>query len=469
MRKPNGVEIGPSSMGRRDFLRTLGATTVGAAALTGTMGPFGFARAAISPGEKGIYITDLCTATITGLNSNCTIIRLDTNKGISGYGECRCEDTNSLSELRALKPTILGMNPTQVDKVFAAIKNYGSPFSSSNQKLIPRNTGAMSAIEVACWDITGKVYNVPIWKLLGPKVRDRVRFYADTPEQNSKSALQSAIQTRLNLGLTWFKMDLTYNAAYPGLISGTDYTTQSESGYPYKCITIKPSGMTKLLGYASVYRSMIGTAPLSSDHDTGWNGPNYLDINSAILWTSQMYGSAYQGPYGGWMEDIVPWYYSSPFNSQYPILDQIHGQNSGGIPILTGEDMYSTDEFYALIDAGAVDYIHPDQSTAGGIHQTRLAAMYAHAKGIKTALHMSGSPFTLAASLHIAAGVPDFLALEHHYLDVSWYDSLIDGIPKPIVQSDGCAIIPDGPGLGITPNDTNMKAHLTGSYFASLT
>jgi len=169
------------------------------------------------------------------------------------------------------------------------------------------------------------------------------------------------------------------------------------------------------------------------------------------------------------MEDIVPWYYSSPFNSQYPILDQIHSQNNNAIPILTGEDMYSTDEFYALIDAGAVDIIHPDQSSAGGIRQSRLAAQYAHSKGVKTALHMSGSPFTLAASLHIAAGIPDFLALEHHYPDVSWYDGLVDGIAKPILQSDGCAVIPDGPGLGIKPNDTNMKAHLTGSYFASLT
>ena len=100
-------------MGRREFLRTLGASTVGAAGLAG-MGPFHFARAAITPGEKGIYITDLCTATLTGLNSNCTIIRIDTNKGISGYGECRCEDTSALTELRGLKSTVLGMNPTQI-------------------------------------------------------------------------------------------------------------------------------------------------------------------------------------------------------------------------------------------------------------------------------------------------------------------------------------------------------------------
>ena len=61
---------------------------------------------------------------------------------------------------------------------------------------------------MACWDITGKVYNVPVWKLIGPKLTDRMRLYADTPQQSSISALQSLIKTRINLGLTWFKMDL---------------------------------------------------------------------------------------------------------------------------------------------------------------------------------------------------------------------------------------------------------------------
>ena len=452
MRNNTRAKSTPSSMARRDFLRTLGATTVGAA---GMLGPFGFARAAITPGEKGIYITDLCTATITGLNSNCTIIRLDTNKGISGYGECRCEDTNSIAELRALKPTILGMNPTQVDKVFNAIKNYGDPFSSSNKVLTPRKTGAMSAIECACWDITGKVYNVPVWKLIGPKLRDKIRMYCDTPQQSSTSALQTLIRTRLSQGFTWFKMDLqrTY------LTSGTDYVLQNLSGYPYQCITINQSGYDKWAQYVAACRSLIGTAPLSTDHYQNWASAANLDVPSAIKLANLMAGSSYQGTYGGWMEDIIAWYYP----------DQLKQVNDGtSMPILTGEDMYCMDELQPLINAGAINYFHPDQSTFGGIHQTRLAAEWAYTKGVLTALHMSGSPFTFVCSLHIAAGIPDFLAMEHHYSDLSWYDSLVDGIPKPMMQG-GYAAVPEGPGLGIRPNETAIRAHLSGSYFASLT
>jgi L-alanine-DL-glutamate epimerase-like enolase superfamily enzyme len=441
-------------MGRRHFLRTLGATTVGAG-LAGSLGPFGFARAGITPGEKGIYITDLCTVTITGLNSNCTIIRLDTNKGISGYGECRCEDTSSIAELRALKPTILGMNPTQVDKVFNAVKNYGDPFGSSNRLLTPRKTGAMSAIECACWDITGKVYNVPVWKLLGPKLRDKVRMYCDTPQQSSASALQSVVQARINQGFTWFKMDLqrTY------LTSGTDYTLNTQAGYPYQCITVNQSGFDKWAQYAAAYRKLIGTAPLSSDHYQNWASAANLDVPSAIKLANLMAGASYQGTSGGWMEDIIAWYYP----------DQLKQVNAGtDMPILTGEDMYCMEELEPLLNAGGLNFFHPDQSTFGGIHQTRLAAEWAYTKGVRTALHMSGSPFTFVCSLHIAAGIPEFLAMEHHYADLSWYDSLVDGISKPLFQS-GYAAVPEGPGLGIRPNETAIRAHLSGSYFASLT
>ena len=438
-------------MDRREFLRMLGAATLGAAGITGLMGSFEFARAAITPGERGIYITDLRTATIGGLNSNDTIIRLDTNKGISGYGEARCEDTSALAELAALKPIILGMNPTQIDWVFDAIKNYGDPFS--HQTDIRRHTGGMSAIEMACWDITGKVYNVPVWKLLGPKLRDEIPLYCDTPQCYSISQLRSAVQYRMNLGFTWFKMDLQRSYLH----QGTDYTLNYQSGYPYQCITINEYGFNKWAQYAAAYRSEIGPDyPLASDHYQNWASSANLDVPSAIQLADLMSESSYQGLNGGWMEDIIAWYYP----------DQLKQVTDGtDMPILTGEDMYCIEELQPLVNAGAIDYFHPDQSTFGGVHQTRLAAEWAYTQGVRTALHMSGSPFTFVCSLHIAAGIPEFLALEHHYIDVSWWESLVDGIEKPIVQN-GYAALPQGPGLGIEPNAAAISAHLaTGGYF----
>jgi L-alanine-DL-glutamate epimerase-like enolase superfamily enzyme len=460
MRNATIEKVNSLSMSRREFLRGLGVT-VGAAGIAGIIGPFDFAMAAITPGERGIYITDLCTATIRGLNSNTTIVRLDTNKGISGYGECRCEDTYAINELKILKPFILGMNPTQVDRVFDVIAAVLNP--TSDWKNITYASGAVAGIECACWDITGKVYNVPIWKLIGPKLRDSMRMYCDTPCYTNISQRQTEIQNRINMGFTWFKTDLN------SVLSSSDYQTSpdpnpyTESGGSAK--RILESGYIKWMDYISSYRAMIGNAPLSADHFFSWSprgGGNQLDVVSAIELSNYMAEPGLMDmSLGGWMEDIIPWHY-------YSELAQI---NEGtDMHILTGEDMFGFAELQNMINAGATNYFHPDPATFGGIHQSRLAADWAYTNGVRTALHQSNSPFAMMMCAHIAAGIPDFLSCEHHYPEVSWYDSLIDGIPKPMMQN-GYIPIPEGPGLGITTNETNMKAHLaSGSgYFTSLT
>ena len=448
MRNTARVKIGASSMGRREFLRKLGAATLGAAGITGLMGPFEFARAAITPGEKGIYITDMYR---TKLYVGGVIVRLDTNKGISGYGECRDVDPNAATELSGLKPVILGMNPTQVDKVFNAIKNYNNPQSDWQRQ--EEKTGGISGIEMACWDITGKVYNVPIWKLIGSKLRDKVRLYCDTG-QKTVATLPQYVQTRLNRGFTWFKMDTYLSSLAQG---GYTIATQKNS-YGYYPITINSTGYSKMVQYAQAYRNLIGTYPLSSDHYQGYNNfTQQLDVSSAVQLANYMADSSCQGISGGCMEDIIDWGWKD--GQGIPVIKQVTDQTD--MPILTGEDMYGLEEYQAMVDAGAVDCIHPDEATAGGIHQSRLAALYAHTKGVRTALHCTGSAFSYVASLHVAAGIPDFLALEYHYIDDasdSWYDSVVDGIAKPLINN-GYADVPEGPGLGISPNAAAMSAH----------
>jgi L-alanine-DL-glutamate epimerase-like enolase superfamily enzyme len=441
-----------SSIGRREFLKLLGVTAVAVTGATDIIAPFDFARAAITPGEKGIYITDMFR---TKLYVGGVLVRLDTNKGISGYGECRDVDENSVSELSGVKSTILGMNPTQVDKVFNAIKNYNNP--QSNWKYQEHHTGGMCGIETACWDITGKVYNVPVWKLLGPKLRNRVRLYCDTGQKNS-STLPAAVQKRLNRGFTWFKADMYLSSL---CTQDTDYTIgSSTNSYGYKPITINSSGYSKMEAYARQYRSLIGTEfPLSSDHYQGYdNFTSQLSVESAVELADRLAASDCQGLSGGWMEDIIDWGWTDSQGN--PAIKQVTDQTN--MPILTGEDMYGLEEYQTLADAGVVDIIHPDQATAGGIHEPRLAAIVAHAKGIRTALHCTGSAFSYVAGLHVAAGIPDFLSMEYHYIDDtsdSWYDSVVDGIEKPLIGNDGRAAVPEGPGLGITPNAAAMSAH----------
>jgi L-alanine-DL-glutamate epimerase-like enolase superfamily enzyme len=449
MGNTDGARIKPFSMGRREFLKVLGVSAVAATGITGIVTPYEYARAAITPGEKGIYITDIYR---TKLSVGGVLVRLDTNKGISGYGECRDVDPNAAAELSGLKPIILGMNPTQVDKVFNAIRNYNNPQSDWQRQ--EEHTGGMCGIEMACWDITGKVYNVPIWKLIGPKLRDKIRLYCDTG-QKTVATLPQFVQTRLNKGFTWFKMDMYLSS----LAAGGGYTigTQKNS-YGYYPITINSAGYSKMVQYAQTYRNLIGTYPLSSDHYQGYNNfTQQLEVASAVQLAKSMADPSCQGLNGGWMEDIIDWGWKDVQGN--PVIKQVHDQTD--MPILTGEDMYCLEQYQAQVNAGGVDFIHPDEATAGGIHQSRLAAMDAYAKGVRTALHCSGSAFSFVASLHVAAGIPDFLAQEYHYIDNAadtWYDSVVDGIAKPIIKN-GYADVPNGPGLGITPNAAAMSAH----------
>src|SRR6202166_5225854 len=147
-----------------------------------------------------LKITDLRVATVVKPGpSPCPIIRIDTNQGVYGLGEVR--DGASPTYALFLKSRILGENPLQLDRIFRKIKQFGGH---------ARQGGGVCAIEIALWDIAGKVYNAPVYALVGGgKFRDKIRIYADTTESdNPKIYAQRMKERKEVMGLTWLKMDL---------------------------------------------------------------------------------------------------------------------------------------------------------------------------------------------------------------------------------------------------------------------
>ena len=98
-----------------------------------------------------------------------------------------------------LKSKIVGLNPCNVEMIFKVIKQFGGP---------GRQGGGVSAVEMACWDLCGKALNVPVWQLLGGRYRDKIRIYADTPEERDPARQIEALKKRLADGYTWLKMDI---------------------------------------------------------------------------------------------------------------------------------------------------------------------------------------------------------------------------------------------------------------------
>src|SRR5690348_16693466 len=152
-------------------------------------------RRASRPSE--LRITDMRTATVGWENWRFTLIRIDTNQGLSGYGEVR--DGASKNYALMLKSRLLGENPCNVDRLFRKIKQFGHH---------ARQGGGVSAVEMALMDLAGKAYGVPAYVLAGGKFRDRVRMYCDTPNEPTGEAMGHKLLERLDRGFTMLKMDL---------------------------------------------------------------------------------------------------------------------------------------------------------------------------------------------------------------------------------------------------------------------
>jgi L-alanine-DL-glutamate epimerase-like enolase superfamily enzyme len=170
-----------------------------------------------------------------------------------------------------------------------------------------------------------------------------------------------------------------------------------------------------------------------------------MGVNSIIK-----LGKAFEKCNLAWMEDTVPWYRTD-------LLKQIH--DAIDVPILTGEDIYLMEPFEVLCKAQAVDIIQPDLSTAGGILETKRIGDMAQKYGIPMAMHMAGTPVCAMANVHCAAATESFLVMEIHSVDVPWWDSLVDGVEKPIINK-GFIKVPEGPGLGFKLNEAAVKEHL---------
>src|SRR5215475_4063277 len=400
-----------SGLDRRDLLKT-SALAVGGALFAGA------AQASPSAvntnsSPSTLKMTDLRVATVVKPGpSPCPIIRIDTNQGLYGLGEVR--DGASATYALFLKSRIVSENPLQLDKVFRKIKQFGGH---------ARQGGGVCAIEMALWDIMGKVYDAPVYAMLGGgKFRDKIRLYADTTESKDPKIYAQRMKERKELmGITWLKMDLGIEmvADTPGTVtepSGLTDWEENQLPHPFIAMEVTDKGIALLEQYVAAVRDAVGMEiPLSMDH------LGHLGVKSIIR-----LGKAYEKYNLSWIEDVIPWNYTD-------LLKQISDESP--TPILTGEDIYLKEPFRVLCERHAVSKIHPDLDTSGGILDTHKIGDMAEEFGVPMAMHFAGTPVSCMANVHCAAATENFLALEHHSLDVSWWSSLVqEGIKNPLVR-----------------------------------
>ena len=374
-------------------------------------------------------ITDLKCAVI-GQNP---IVRITTDAGISGYGEVENTKPYLKPHILFYKQYLIGEDPTNVERVMMKIRRMGSfkPWGSS-----------VSAIEMALWDIAGKAAGLPVYKLLGGKVRDRVLVYnggvrfpmsGHSPEDYAENMAKMKASKE---GFSIIKQGIGFHSGMVGQVADLFYGDRV-SGPPHANRgLLTERGLKHIIACVEAMKSVLGDEiGLALDCGPGWMVPDAIRLARALEPLNVM-----------WLEDLITGDYMP-----YVLADVYRDvTQSTSTPIHTGEQIYLRQNFRELIETHAVNIIGPDPADIGGIAELKWVAEYADLHGILMAPHgVFDGVFGLAALVQVCATMPqNYIAFEYPVARPDWWYDIVEGLPDPIVK-DSKIEVWDRPGLGV--------------------
>src|SRR5580700_1181860 len=418
---------------RRSFIGTLSAAAAARAFALPQPAP------EKRPGQVPIKITDLRCAII----GKSPTVRIVTDQGVSGYGQAESYKPYLKPMVLFYRDYLLGEDPTDVQRVMLKIRRLGAfkPWGA-----------AVSAIEIALWDIAGQVAGVPVYKLLGGRIRDRLRSYNGgvrhpmTGHMTQDYAENMAKMKDAKEGFSLIKQAVGFHdPAMMPAIPNAWYDEPARTGAPHsdrgmmteRGLEYGVEAMKKVLG------SEIG---LALDCGPGWT------VKDAIT-----FARALEPLHIAWLEDIITGDYTPYPNAE--LFREV--TQSTSLPIHTGEQIYLRENFKDLIEKQAVNVIGPDPEDVGGLAELKWIAEYADLHGILVAPHgIFDGLIGLAAHVHMGASLPqNFIGFEYPVGQPEWWYDIVDGLPDPIVKR-GFIDVWDRPGLGVTFKVQAAKSHL---------
>lgn len=414
-------------MRRRFFLKGAGlmaAAPFMAAAQQGErVGRGGMTRGAI--GERGLQpldggkigntpamkITDIKTFLVGAGGRNWVYVKVLTDQGVYGIGEAYSAgpDEATVKVIEDFKLWLVGNDPRNVQYLFDLMYNT-TRFPGG----IVVNS-AMSGIEHALWDIAGKSAGVPVWALLGGRLRNKIRVYQSTGGGTPQQAGENAKRMVETYGYTALKMGI-----------------QAAGDMPYN------QAVRLTAQHVRAVREAVGP-----DVDIGVDvHAKFFEVARAIRMAKAI------EPYNPmWMEESV-----RPEN--YDAMKKLSDHVS--IPLASGESNYGIYEFKQLIDRQALDFVQPDICCCGGVLTLKKIAAMAEAQYILVAPHNPMSPLATAINVHFAASTPNFYILEYAAPDSGARKNVLK---EPLmVKKDGYVDIPNKPGWGMELNEEAFKS-----------
>jgi galactonate dehydratase len=368
---------------------------------------------------------------------NWCLLRITTEEGLIGWGEGPLGTQPTEAQLRQVKALLQEDHPLQVEKIW---------------RLMQRGpVGLAQATELALWDLAGKAQAAPVHQLLGGKLRDRVRLYADchagvdwtrdefqervrsvraggpTPEPYRPEAFgRRAKQVKEELGFTALKFDLDVPVGELRLDWEDRSLTRQEIEY--------------MAQICAAVREALGDTDFAVDCHARWNTSDAIRLAHRLepydLW---------------WFEDPVP-----PGNLE--AMAKVTAATRQ--PVCTGEPLVGRAGFRDLVVRQAADIIQPDIPRTGGLWEFKRIAELAELYYISVAPHHMTSPVATMAAAHLCATIPNFLALEHHCLGIRFWNDLVR-TPAQVIER-GFVAVPDEPGFGLEVDEEVVQQHMAG-------
>ena len=323
-----------------------------------------------------------------------TLVQVDTDEGISGIGSA--SGNGELIEVivgKVLKPLLIGMDPTQIEEVWdkAYVRGGHKEFGTRGVGVV-----ALSGVDIALWDILGKVRGVPLYQLLGGKCRDKVPVYATAlyPEEPAKVAKRARVFAEQ--GFHGVKIKVGFHLDQDIRIVRA---VREELGKDFVVMTDANQGYT-------------------------------VDV---ALKASEAFAAC--GAF--WLEEPL-------------FVEDIAGharlREKGKTPIAVGENLNTCYAFENFVVRGAVDFLQPDVARAGGITEVRKIAAMAAEHHVPLSFHTWGDGIALAASVHLSAALKECIVME---LDYTYNPLRAELLREPLEVENGFLFPSDKPGLGV--------------------
>ena len=398
-------------MTRRDWMRL-------AAALPAA-GSFLRYRALAAPYANRVKITDIKAMAIRNIAGNC-LVRIDTDAGLTGYGEAGATGPMARARIATMRQMLVGRDPLAIEVHFQNLTSLMHTYMAH----IP----TISGIDIALWDLAGKITGYPVCTLLGGPFKDSIAMYSHGVgltmlDKASCKAFAQRVK-EMPEGFTAFKCDITGPL---GLLSARFAPTLDSS---------------QLRTVARAYNNV--REAVGEEIDIAVHCHNELDTPSAIG-----VAKAVESMNPLFIEDALP----PPYSEGWMAL-----RRATRLLLLTGEKLELVRGFRPFIDNQAVDIVHPDLSFAGGFTGVKKIADYASLARTPVALHNVGSLVLTYANAHFGSSIQNFYRSESQLGRPNHYIEGMAVTPPEVRKSQ--LKVPTGPGLGLEINPEFLRQNL---------